>query len=53
MKRRRIYVAEPFYLDLKIKAARAGKTVIDFTRDLAVDYPVMEKKRRKNGLPKF
>lgn len=53
MKRRRIYVAEPFYLDLKIKAAKAGKTVIDFTRDLAVEYPVMDKKRRKNGLPKF
>jgi len=28
--------------------------VIDFTRDLTVDYPVMhEKKRRKNGLPRF
>ena len=38
---------------VKIKAAKAGKTVIDFTRDLSVDYPVMDKKRRKNGLPKF
>lgn len=53
MKRRRIYVAEPFYLDLKMQAAKAGKSVIDYTRELAVSYPVMKEKKRKNVLPKF
>lgn len=53
MKRRRIYVAEPFYLDLKMQAAKAGKSVIDYTRELAVSYPVMKEKKKKNVLPKF
>lgn len=54
MKRRRIYVDEGFYLDLKISAAKAGKSVIDYTRELATSYPVLkEKKRKKNVLPKF
>jgi hypothetical protein len=53
VKRRRIYVDEGFYLDLKMSAARAGKSVIDYTRDLATSYPVMKEKKRKNVLPKF
>lgn len=44
---------EGFYLDLKMSAARAGKSVIDYTRDLATSYPVMKEKKRKNVLPKF
>lgn len=53
MKRRRIYVDEGFYLDLKMSAAKAGKSVIDYTRDLVTSYPVMKEKKRKNVLPKF
>jgi len=49
---RRIYVDESYAKYLKIQAVNEGKTVIEYTRSLTKDYPVL-KLRRKNVLPRF